>query len=306
MQEKRELKLSYRPTDRKECEKLIDSFFKQGVNLGEVLHDCLSVGDTRMLESVLKRGIDPNMYDSQNFTPLEKVISIGNESQEAIELLLKFGANPNFVKDSSHFSPLDLATGSKKGVPVQMEVVKALIAHGATHGGVRSHGLSPEQKKEADEERQQFLQNGKEVWSVIKESLEPNDKLTVEKFYEVVMKLSQGKVLVSSEIYNTLQNTYFNMDPSIRKMVDQNLAEISEKINTTSKFMGIIDLFKSLGGYRYHEPSSVKEVHYLFINTLCKFDAFQDNCNNLNTAVVGENECNEDHYSWPYSGGGAW
>ncbi|XP_078428864.1 potassium channel AKT1-like [Wolffia australiana] len=80
-------------------------------------------GDDKLMQQLLRRGLDPNEADVNQRTPLHIAASKGSES--CVVLLLDHGANPN-ARDSNGNVPLwEAIQGRHQGV------IKALICNGA-------------------------------------------------------------------------------------------------------------------------------------------------------------------------------
>lgn len=70
-------------------------------NLGTSLHIAVVYQLINVVKKLLQKGADPNLTDAIASTPLHKVIEIYTKNEdisfETIQLLLKYGANPNLM-----------------------------------------------------------------------------------------------------------------------------------------------------------------------------------------------------------------
>ena len=97
------------------------------LNLDAALGYCFYNGEEKpdLAKFLLQNGANPNKYNGNMYTPLYEVIRNGSHDMlNLVNLLLKYGADPNF--DLYHENYLRLA--SMKGY---YDVVKTLLEHGA-------------------------------------------------------------------------------------------------------------------------------------------------------------------------------
>lgn len=87
------------------------------------LFDAVAKGDLKKIESLLKRGVNPNIRDKDGQTPLHNAAYLGHVA--VAKLLLEHGADIH-ARDNANWTPLhDAASGG------HVDVVKLLLEHGA-------------------------------------------------------------------------------------------------------------------------------------------------------------------------------
>ncbi len=83
--------------------------------------------DKEVLESLLKKGVDPNNSYHCNGIDLALVLASKNGFTEIVELLLNYGADPNMIDKNYH---LPITEASKYGF---IEIVRLLILNQIIH-----------------------------------------------------------------------------------------------------------------------------------------------------------------------------
>lgn len=86
----------------------------------------LALSDLPTLTAVLDGGANPNVREPAGDSPLERAMRIGANSEQALELLLAHGADPNEVDPRNGFTVLHRAAADG-----YLGVMKLLLKHGA-------------------------------------------------------------------------------------------------------------------------------------------------------------------------------
>lgn len=220
-------------------------------NGDQLLLESLKIGDKEIIKSLLERGIDPNINLNAE-TPL--IYSILSENLEVVNLLLSYGANPNLgsFKNNSmilpvNFSALDLSIENNPEIDIGM--AESLIEHGATYGGILPHGLSKVQKQFLDKARETYISAGKEL-----------DLVTL-------LNVDSGQQFTDflGQLNENYPKVYDNLSSQHKALIDKDVIEIYDiyKNSESNIYTRIMEYIKSLGGYRYTEPSPLKEMHFL-------------------------------------------
>ncbi|XP_071482423.1 BRCA1-associated RING domain protein 1-like [Diadema antillarum] len=99
------------------------------------LHVACIKGDMDVAQSLLERGVDPNVKDNAGWTPLHEACNHGHTS--LVDLLLDYGALIN-APGFEHDSPLHDAVSNNR-----LDVVRTLRQRGASLQVRNVHGLTP-------------------------------------------------------------------------------------------------------------------------------------------------------------------
>ena len=99
------------------------------------LFDAIAKGDLKKIESLLKRGVNPNIRDKDGQTPLHKAAYGGHVA--VAKLLLEHGADIH-ARDNANWTPLHEA--AYKG---HVDVVRLLLEHGADPNAKGKDGVTP-------------------------------------------------------------------------------------------------------------------------------------------------------------------
>jgi len=97
----------------------------KAVGLDEQLYQAAMVGDSSLVESLLKKGANPNYVSEKESTPLISAIESG--SLEIVSLLIQYGADVNADKNFMNMPTIDFAVSWDR-----FEIVEKLIDAGAT------------------------------------------------------------------------------------------------------------------------------------------------------------------------------
>jgi ankyrin repeat protein len=116
----------------KTIEDNIKNFVKNNIDL----HKAIECGALDLIKVLCQNGVDVDLPDQFERTPLHKAACTGN--YDLVELLLKHHANVNLASDINGVTPLYLAVQNK-----HKEIVELLLKNGANPNQKPTNGLSP-------------------------------------------------------------------------------------------------------------------------------------------------------------------
>jgi len=99
------------------------------------LFDAVAKGDLKKIESLLKRGVNPNIRDKDGKTPLHNAAYLGHVA--VAKLLLEHGADIH-ARDNANWTPLHFAASGG-----HVDVVRLLLEHGADPNIKDKNGYTP-------------------------------------------------------------------------------------------------------------------------------------------------------------------
>jgi ankyrin repeat protein len=114
--------------------------YKNGHRYASLLHVAVLGGHPDAVDFLLRRGANPNQFDSSSDPPLRFAIGRdrGTVSSQIVQMLIKAGANPNLPYGSGyHYTPL--IDASALG---QTQIMKILLDEGADINATNKYGAT--------------------------------------------------------------------------------------------------------------------------------------------------------------------